>query len=104
MTLSPNRDQHKELVERLRKAIAALRKPDASLARVPNTVRQSIADIVDGAKVLIGAQSDRIVALEAALIDVIRHVPTYYDDEDKHERVHAALDRARAALKYDEED
>jgi hypothetical protein len=30
------------------RAIAALRTPDASLARVPNTVRQSIADVIEG--------------------------------------------------------
>jgi hypothetical protein len=29
------------------KAIVALRKPDATLARVPNTIRQSIADIIE---------------------------------------------------------
>lgn len=29
------------------KAVIALREPDASLARVPNTVRQSIADIIE---------------------------------------------------------
>lgn len=29
------------------KAITALRTPDASLARCPNTVRQSIADIIE---------------------------------------------------------
>lgn len=29
------------------KAIHALRTPDASLARVPNTVRQSIADVME---------------------------------------------------------
>lgn len=34
--------------ETVAKAISALRTPDASLARVPNTIRQSIADIIEG--------------------------------------------------------
>jgi hypothetical protein len=33
--------------ERARKAVAALRTPDASLQRTPNTVRQSIADVIE---------------------------------------------------------
>jgi hypothetical protein len=33
--------------KRAARAVAALRKPDHSLARVPNTVRQSIADIIE---------------------------------------------------------
>jgi hypothetical protein len=32
---------------RAARAIAALREPDASLARVSNTVRQSIADVIE---------------------------------------------------------
>ena len=36
-----------EAVERAKRAITALRKPDASLSRVPNTVRQSIAEVVE---------------------------------------------------------
>lgn len=35
------------LIERACRAIVALRTPDASLARVPNTVRQSIADVIE---------------------------------------------------------
>ncbi|QPF81705.1 hypothetical protein IC762_12475 [Bradyrhizobium genosp. L] len=34
-------------VERANRAIDALRKPDASLQRVPNTVRQSIAEVIE---------------------------------------------------------
>ncbi|PSM18259.1 hypothetical protein [Nitratireductor sp. StC3] len=37
-----------EAVERAKRAITALRKPDASLSRVPNTVRQSIAEVIEG--------------------------------------------------------
>ena len=36
-----------ELNNKAQKAIRALREPDASLDRVPNTVRQSIADIIE---------------------------------------------------------
>lgn len=43
------------------KAIAALREPDASLARVPNAVRQSLAD-------LIAQQAHRIDAFGLALM------------------------------------
>lgn len=32
---------------RANRAIDALRKPDASLARVPNTVRQSLAEVIE---------------------------------------------------------
>lgn len=32
------------------KAVEALRTPDASLSRVPNTVRQSIADVIEAQK------------------------------------------------------
>lgn len=38
----------RELSERARASITALRTPDPSLARVPNTVRQSIADVIEG--------------------------------------------------------
>lgn len=34
-------------MSKVAKAIHALRTPDASLARVPNTVRQSIADVME---------------------------------------------------------
>jgi hypothetical protein len=34
-------------LDRAHRAIAALRTPDASLARVPNTVRQSIAEVIE---------------------------------------------------------
>jgi len=34
--------------ERAKRAIEALRTPDASLARVPNTIRQSIAEVIEG--------------------------------------------------------
>lgn len=34
------------LTARAQRAVSALRKPDPSLARVPNTVRQSIADVI----------------------------------------------------------
>jgi hypothetical protein len=37
-----------ELNNKAQRAILALRKPDASLSRVPNTVRQSIADVIEG--------------------------------------------------------
>lgn len=33
--------------DRALRAIAALRKPDSSMARVPNTIRQSIADVIE---------------------------------------------------------
>ncbi len=33
--------------ERARRAIEALRMPDHSLARVPNTIRQSIAEVIE---------------------------------------------------------
>ena len=33
--------------ERARLAIAALREPDASLSRVPNTIRQSMAETIE---------------------------------------------------------
>lgn len=36
-----------EAEERAKRAVEALRKPDASLARVPNTVRQSIAEVIE---------------------------------------------------------
>ncbi|MGM3357430.1 hypothetical protein, partial [Bacillus cereus group sp. BC233] len=42
------------------KAIVALRAPDASLSRVPNTVRQSIADVIE-------RQADEIATLRKAL-------------------------------------
>lgn len=32
---------------RAQRAVDALRKPDASLARVPNTIRQSIAEVIE---------------------------------------------------------
>lgn len=41
---------------RASRAIAALREPDASLARVPNTIRQSIAEVIE----------DQATALERA--------------------------------------
>lgn len=34
-------------MDRAQRAIDALRKPDASLSRVPNTVRQSIAEVIE---------------------------------------------------------
>lgn len=34
-------------LERAQRAIDALRKPDASLQRVPNTIRQSIAEVIE---------------------------------------------------------
>lgn len=34
-------------VERARSAVKALREPDAAFARVPNTVRQSIAETIE---------------------------------------------------------
>jgi hypothetical protein len=36
-----------KLRERAARAVSALREPDASLARVPNTIRQSIADVIE---------------------------------------------------------
>lgn len=42
------------------KAIVALRAPDASLSRVPNTVRQSIAEVIE-------KQEDEIFGLRRAL-------------------------------------
>jgi hypothetical protein len=45
------------------RAIEALRKPDPSLAHVVNTVRQSLAEVVED-------QQNRIEALEAALAAV----------------------------------
>ena len=36
-----------EMTRRATRAIAALRGPDASLASVPNTVRQSIAEVIE---------------------------------------------------------
>lgn len=39
-------------IERARRAIDALRKPDASLARVPNAVRQSIAEVIESLMVV----------------------------------------------------
>jgi len=55
------------MIERAKRAIEALRKPDASLARVVNTVRQSIAEVIEHQQILIDVQADRIEALEAAL-------------------------------------
>jgi hypothetical protein len=36
-----------KVFERARRAVIALREPDASCARVPNTVRQSMADVIE---------------------------------------------------------
>lgn len=36
-----------EMTRRAQRAIKALREPDASLSTVPNTVRQSIADVIE---------------------------------------------------------
>jgi len=55
------------MIERAKRAIEALRKPDASLARVVNTVRQSIAEVIEHQQILIDVQADRIEALKAAL-------------------------------------
>lgn len=37
----------REAVARARRAIEALRKPDAAFARVPNTVRQATAEVIE---------------------------------------------------------
>ena len=51
------------MTTRAQKAIEALRKPDASLQRVPNTIRQSIAEVIE----------ELSAAAEIArLIDVLR--------------------------------
>jgi hypothetical protein len=39
-----------------------------------------------------------IERLRAALKDVMLHVPLYHENEDKHDRVHAAIAAARRAL------
>jgi hypothetical protein len=47
MNCGPAIRQPLSLAERAQRAVDALREPDASLARVPNKVRQSIADVID---------------------------------------------------------
>jgi hypothetical protein len=49
---------------RVERAIEALRKPDCSLANVANTVRQSLAGIVED-------QAAHIEALETALLNLV---------------------------------
>ncbi len=70
------------------RAIEALRKPDASLARVPNTVRQSIADIIE-------AQEKALKAADLAINPPDRGGISL----DKwNERLKAATAEIRAAL------
>lgn len=47
MNCGPSVSPGTPLEQRARNAIAALRKPDASLARVPSTVRTSIAEVIE---------------------------------------------------------
>lgn len=43
-------------VESAHRAIKALREPDACLARIPNTVRQSLADVIEDS----GSEAERL--------------------------------------------
>lgn len=61
-----------ENASRARRAIAALREPDASLSRVPGTVRYAIAEVIEEQQALLGEALPRIPDWTTGVNDDLR--------------------------------
>ncbi len=58
----------------IERAVATLRKPDASMASVANTVRQSMADVIEGQAEDLRQANIKLRDAEARIADLGRYI------------------------------